>query len=82
MRVVARRKLLFNPAMVRDRSEPPAPDLVLAAQQRGLARTLEKFPELVRSARERGSRPLAAVPTGTLTEPADVFAAVSSASRE
>lgn len=57
-----------------DRSDQSAPQLhVLVARQRGLARALEKFPEVVIAAAERGSKPLAPAPTGPLTEPADIF---------
>jgi hypothetical protein len=57
-----------------DRSEQAAPQLhVLIARQRGLARALEKFPNVVIAAGERGSKSFAVVPGGPLTEPADIF---------
>lgn len=69
------RKLRLNPAMVNDAKRDAAvDDLVRAiAVQRGLARALEQFPETVHGAGEKGVRPLAAVPSGPLTEPAAAF---------
>jgi hypothetical protein len=47
----------------------------LAAEQAGLARALELFPDIVKAAIERGSRPLGGPPAGTspLIHPAPVF---------
>jgi hypothetical protein len=45
------------------------------AQQHGLARALEKFPDGVKTAAERGLRPVGAVPPGhsPITHPASIF---------
>jgi hypothetical protein len=43
------------------------------AIERGLSRALRHFPEAVEAAGERALRPLAACPSGPLTEPAAVF---------
>jgi hypothetical protein len=53
---------------------PPDPVRLLAAQQ-GLERALELFPDAVKAAVERGSRPLGPPPAGTpaLIAPAPVF---------
>ena len=51
-------------------------DLIRAmAEQHGLKRALEKFPEGVKGAAERGLRPLGAMPPGNspITHPAQVF---------
>ena len=47
----------------------------LAAEQQGLHRALELFPDMVRTAAERGMAPLGAFPKGTppLIGPAPVF---------
>lgn len=68
-------KVRLNRRMVNDRPEQsPAPDLLRQlAEKRGLAATFERFPEVVRGAEERASRPLASPPSGPLTEPAGVF---------
>jgi hypothetical protein len=53
----------------------PTPDLIrLLAEQAGLKRALEKFPDGVKGAAERGVRPLGAMPAGNSpTHPAPVF---------
>jgi hypothetical protein len=45
------------------------------AEQHGLSRALEKFPDAVKAAIERGLRPVGALPAGNspLTHPAPVF---------
>ena len=51
-------------------------DLIRAmAEQSGLKHALEKFPDGVKSAAERGLRPLGAMPPGNspITNPAPVF---------
>jgi len=51
-------------------------DLILAmAEKHGLMRALEKFPDSVKAAAERGLRPVGAMPPGhpPLTHPAHVF---------
>jgi hypothetical protein len=47
----------------------------LAAEQQGLQRALELFPDMVKAAYERGTAPLGAFPKGTppLIGPAPVF---------
>jgi hypothetical protein len=47
----------------------------LAAEQAGLGKALKLFPEAVKAAFERGTRPLGAPPKGTppLLHPAPVF---------
>jgi hypothetical protein len=55
---------------------PLSPDeLRLLAEQAGLRRALEKFPDGVKGAAERGLRPLGAMPAGNspVTHPAHVF---------
>jgi hypothetical protein len=49
--------------------------LRLLAEQSGLKRALEKFPDGVKGAAERGLRPLGAMPPGhsPITHPAHVF---------
>ena len=52
------------------------PDTIrLLAEQRGLTRALELFPDMIKAAAERGLQPLGAFPPGTppLIEPAPVF---------
>ena len=52
------------------------PDTIrVLAEQHGLKRALEKFPDGVKSAAERGLRPLGAMPSGNspITHPAHVF---------
>ena len=54
----------------------PTPDLIrILAEQHGLKRALEKFPDGVKGAAERGLRPLGAMPAGNspITHPAQVF---------
>ena len=54
----------------------PTPDLIrILAEQLGLKRALEKFPDGVKGAAERGLRPLGAMPPGNspITHPAPVF---------
>ncbi len=51
-------------------------DLIRAmAEQNGLKRALEKFPDGVKGAAERGLRPVGAMPPGNspITNPAPVF---------
>jgi hypothetical protein len=51
-------------------------DLIRAmAEQHGLKRALEKFPDGVKGAAERGLRPVGAMPAGNspITHPAPVF---------
>ena len=45
------------------------------AEQHGLKRALEKFPDAVKAAAERGLRPVGAMPPGNspLTHPASIF---------
>ena len=47
----------------------------LLAEQQGLERALQRFPEAIRAAAERGLRPLGAFPSGTppRIQPAGVF---------
>jgi hypothetical protein len=54
--------------------------LRLLAEQAGLQRALEKFPDGVKGAAERGLRPLGAMPAGSspITHPAHVFKPVQS----
>jgi hypothetical protein len=49
--------------------------LRLLAEQHGLKRALEKFPEGVKAGAERGLRPVGAMPAGNspITQPAHVF---------
>jgi len=57
-------------------SNKPGSDSVrLLAEQSGVARALELFPDAVQAAAERGLRPLGAPPAGTprLIHPAIVF---------
>jgi hypothetical protein len=52
------------------------PDLIrMLAEQNGLKRALEKFPDGVKGAAERGLRPVSALPPGNspITNPASVF---------
>ena len=50
-------------------------ELRLLCEQAGLRRALEKFPEGVKAAVERGLRPVGAMPPGNspITHPAPVF---------
>ena len=59
--------------MSKDTKIPEA--IRLAAEQQGLQRALELFPDLVKTTAERGMAPLGAFPKGTppLIEPAPVF---------
>jgi hypothetical protein len=49
--------------------------LRLLAQQHGLTRALEKFPDGVKAAAERGMRPVGAMPADNspITHPAPIF---------
>jgi hypothetical protein len=53
--------------------------LRLLAEQAGLKRALEKFPDGVRAGAERGLRPVGAMPPGNspITHPAPVFDAAT-----
>jgi len=57
--------------------------LRLLAEQAGLRRALEKFPDGVKGAAERGLRPLGAMPAGNspITHPAHVFKPVQGEER-
>jgi hypothetical protein len=52
----------------------------LLAEQRGLARALALFPETVKAAAERGSKPMPPLPDPSATEPAFSFDPVRAAS--
>jgi hypothetical protein len=54
--------------------------LRLLAEQAGLKRALDKFPDGLKGAAERGLRPLGAMPAGNspITHPAHVFKPIKS----
>jgi hypothetical protein len=55
---------------------PKSPDAVrLLAEQHGLAKALELFPDGVKAAAERGAKPLGELPKGTtsISSPAHIF---------
>ena len=55
---------------------PKTPDAVrLLAEQHGLAKALELYPDGIRAAAERGLKPLGALPKGTtpISSPAPIF---------
>ena len=57
-------------------SNTPTPDFVRTmAEQHGLKRALEMFPDGVKAGAERGLKPVGAMPAGNppLTHPAPVF---------